>query len=169
MRPLPDVPTYLQVPIQPLILTRESYLAAIENCIGSAEYQTLYMQVNGVAKDVLDAGELACAWSLSSILHRFALLDEPQVNVPRLLQCMGNHNWYQIQKPRDGAVIVWDSRLGRKSRVHHYHIGFAKGNGLHKPFEAISAYDKTHVMTRHPYRLDGRVVIHRLWHNALNE
>jgi len=63
-----------------LILVK-TYLAAIENSVGSKMFRNLYAKVNGKNKDITENGNLSCALYVSSLLYLFKLIKDIHATV----------------------------------------------------------------------------------------
>ena len=133
--------------IKPLIV--DTYLAMINNAVGSRMFQSGYAEINGVKTDVLKAGELSCAMFVSSILSIFNLIDEPHTTVKSTVAKMGAAGWQKTEELEPGYVLVWEA-IDSGSGDLHTHIGFYTGND-----EAMSNDFKTKMITRHHYRYEG--------------
>lgn len=104
-----------------ILIVRDSYLALIENSVGANFWRNLYFKVNGRKRDILQEGELSCAFFVSVILLILGLIKEIHATVRGTLADMENMGWQEIEKPRLGSVLVWEEKLG------HLHIGFFMG------------------------------------------
>ena len=69
-------------------LTCKSYVAVIKNSIGTKMFRNFYAEINGQKKDVLENGELSCAFFASAILHLFQLIKEPHRTVASTIKDM---------------------------------------------------------------------------------
>ncbi len=76
-------------------------------------WQHLYVvDTDGIEQDVMNNGELSCAYMVSSVLTIFQLIDMPHATVRTTLERMHQTGWYQIDAPVEGAVVVWDEHIG---------------------------------------------------------
>lgn len=102
---------------------RESLHAALENSIGTARYRTLYRRMpDDTLDDVINNGDLACAYFCSDILRSFRLIDDTHTTVRVTLEALEKAGWYQVAEPEALAVIVWGEKHGDDGRPH-FHIG----------------------------------------------
>jgi hypothetical protein len=62
-------------------LSFETYLAVIENSIGSLVFKNLYVEIDGVQKDATEDGYFSCAFFVSSVLTMFKYTKE--IHPPR--------------------------------------------------------------------------------------
>jgi hypothetical protein len=106
--------------------TPRSYLATIENSVGSGIFRTLYFTVDdGRTLDVLEDGDLACASFVSSILYLFDLIGERHTTVKATVADMQEQGWYALSEPRVGAVIHWGfKKKDDGTQGKHHHLGF---------------------------------------------
>lgn len=109
------------------VIIYKSYLKAIENSIESRLFRNLYAKVNGEEKDILNGGELSCAYFVSHILLMFNLIDEGHATVKGTLADMEDSGWFKIEEPRIGAVLVWEESVQDDEGKMHDHIGFYIG------------------------------------------
>ncbi len=143
----------------------KSYLAAIKNSIGSRIFRKLYMYDKNTDRvvEVLQNGNLSCAYFVSSVLHHFGLLDGIRLNVEETAAAMKEQGWQTIKKPVPGSVIVWNKIYFKKSKSWHGHIGFFVGPG-----RAISTSSRLGVPVIHNLRPNGRKIVEILWHPRLS-
>jgi hypothetical protein len=143
----------------------KSYVAAIKNSIGTRAFRQLYMYDKDADRvvEVLQNGNLSCAYFVSSTLHHFGLLDNFRVNVEETATAMKAQGWQTIKKPVPGSVIVWNKMYFKKSKKRHGHIGFFVG-----PHRAISTSSHLGYPVIHNLRPNGRKIIEILWHPRLS-
>lgn len=114
--------TYMKKPVIEIDLSA-SYLAAIENSVGSDFFQNLFARVDGRKTDILRGGELSCAFFVSSLLLLFGLISRKHAKVDSTVRSMRRCGWQPIDRPRRGAVVVWGPKNFAKNQIHK-HIGF---------------------------------------------
>ena len=144
----------------------KNFLTRIEDSVGSNLFRSYY--VDGV--DVLENGDLSCAFFVSQILHMSGgLIEKPHCTVSGTISDMKKSGWYQISKPRKGCVVVWNPII--QNGNSHFHIGFYLGRG-----QAISNRSSMGFPGEHSLRYTGldknkktkKVKISALyWHDAL--
>src|SRR3989344_170532 len=105
------------------ILWRETYLAMINNSLGTKMFRNCYARVNGRRQDILRNGDLACAVYVSTILTFVQLLNCPHTTVTKTELAMKRAGWRRIKTPRAGAVIIWELKRWASGESHR-HIGF---------------------------------------------
>ena len=110
------------------VLKKESYLAAVKNSVGSKAYRTLVARVNGKKTDILENGELSCAFFVSTILHNFDLIEKIHATVKSTVVDLEKKGWKPKNKPAHGDVLVWESVIYPDGQ-QHTHIGFYIGSG----------------------------------------
>lgn len=102
-------------------LLSDTYLALIKNSVGAQFFQTLFARVHGRKKNILNGGELSCAFFVSAVLLLTKLIKEPHATVTGTEKDMRRCGWKQTQTLKRGSVIVWGKKHG------HKHIGFYLG------------------------------------------
>lgn len=145
----------------------ETYMATIKKSTGAKIFQNLYASINGKNKDIAENGSLSCARYASAILVMTGLIKGLHATVEGTVKDIENSGWKKIQKPRKGAVLVWEP--GPQSNWHP-HIGFYIGKD-----KAISNSTKKRVPARHHWTYgtteDGkpkRKVASIWWHDKLD-
>lgn len=101
----------------------ESYMAMVEGSVGSAQWRHLYVRREEDALDVIDDGDLACAYYVSSILHTFNLIDGGvHTTVVEIEHDLLQSGWSLVEEPCPGAIVFWGEKMGDDGRVHR-HLG----------------------------------------------
>ncbi|MCF7879070.1 MAG: hypothetical protein K9L95_06375, partial [Candidatus Omnitrophica bacterium] len=144
--------------------------AMIENSIGSRMFQHLYIKNKdqSQSKDVVQGGELSCAFFVSNILYFFDLIKTPHATVSSTEKDMKNFGWKEIDELKKGAVIVWE-KVKYESGEKHSHLGFYMGYN-----QAISNSFKKKVPHKHHFTYGEksepkhRKIKSILWHPDLN-
>lgn len=114
--------TFLQEEDHPLAL-RESLHAVLEGSTGTSMFRTLYRARDGVLEDVIDDGDLACAFFISTILSMFGLISNGVHTTVRMtLNDMDESEWIVVGEPEPLAVVLWGEKQGDDGRPH-LHIG----------------------------------------------
>ena len=115
------------------VLEFENYIEMIKKSVGSDLFQTIWAEVDGVRKDITDAGkgsgQLSCASHVSGVLLLFSghgLIKTRHAMTPGLIRDMEASGWHKIDEPKVGAVIHWE-KLTRDGTTNE-HIGFYIGN-----------------------------------------
>ncbi len=145
-------------------LIKETYLSVIKNSVGSKTYRSAYAKVNGRKKDILENGNLSCAYFVSSILTVFKLINTPHTTVKSTIKDMQKNGWHEIKRPRNDCVLVWGEKYFKESGETHSHIGFYIGKQ-----KAISNNSKKSTPTIHSYKKhDGRTIEKIFWHSKLD-
>jgi hypothetical protein len=98
---------------------RKTLFKLIENSIGTKLFRNNYFFIDGKSKDLLRNGELSCAFYVSSILYLLKLIKDIHTTVQRTIRDMEESGWYKIEKPKKGAVILYEP-----GKQGHYHLGF---------------------------------------------
>lgn len=117
-------PLYVYEPLTP---AHSELMGALCKELGSTAYRH-YFQVStaGETTDVVWNGDRACAFFVSRVLHRQALLACPHVRIASTLDCMAASGWEKDATERVGDVVVWDDVLGATQ-----HMGIVVGKGLY--------------------------------------
>lgn len=102
----------------------ESLYAALEGSVGTAQYRTLYRRMpDGTLDDVIDNGDLGCAYFVSSMLSAFGLISHGVHTTVRMtLSDMQESGWIEVGDPEPGSVVLWGEKHGDDGRPH-FHMG----------------------------------------------
>ena len=120
-----------KVKVETLLLP--SYLAFAEGSVGGQMFRKFYAKVNGKKLEVLRDGNYSCAIHITSILKIFSLIKDVQLTVHRAMDAMERAGWYEIKKPKVGAIVVWAAKPAAADRGREYdkaytptvrHMGF---------------------------------------------
>jgi hypothetical protein len=113
----------------PLAL-KESLYAVLEGSIESSMFRKLYGKHAGALEDVINNGDLACAFFVSSILSMFELISGGiHTTVQVTLEDMEASGWQRTDVPEALAVVLWGEKQGDDGRPH-FHIGICL-DGIH--------------------------------------
>ena len=113
--------------VKPLVFY--SYMAMIEDSVGSKMWRRNYALVNGKKTDVARNGELSCAYYVSTILATFRLIERHHLLMSSLVSDMERSGWKKVKIPKPGDVIVWGPKPKTdKDGVAHNHVGFYVGD-----------------------------------------
>lgn len=143
----------------------KNLLTFINGSIGTNLFRSYYL--NGI--DILDEGDLSCAFYVSSLLRMVDLIEKPHCTVSGTISDMELSGWYKIRKPKVGCVVVWEPIIQNGS--YHKHIGFYIGDN-----QAVSNRSSLGVPGEHALRYSGldkenhkqKAKISALyWHDAL--
>lgn len=150
-------------------LVLKSYLAAIRNSVGSNTWRNFYAVDNGIERDVLNDGDVSCAYFVSSITTMFGFSKSIHMTVGSTIKDLEESGWVNIDRPRDGAILLWEPQdFGEEGSFTH--IGFYVGNE-----RAISTSLRTHTPTEYDWHFrdyppegkTARQVEKILWHKKL--
>lgn len=109
----------------------DSYLAAINNAVGSDFFRDLFVKINGEQINVAGHGQRSCALLVSWILRVFNLIGGTHANTASTIKDIENSGWVRIDQPKIGCIILWEAMLQGEDKSQH--VGFYIGND-----EAIS-------------------------------
>ncbi len=86
---------------------RKNYLAMINGSVGTRMFQYLYVKdQTGEIKDVMLAGELSCAYYVSSLLCLFGMIDRPHATVATTVKRMDESgDWEKAAVSELGDVV----------------------------------------------------------------
>src|SRR5260221_511027 len=92
---------------KPTLALFDSYIATIDDSIGSNLFRHLYFKIGGDIIDVLEDGDLSCAVFVTTILYLFGLISERHTTVNGTIEDVEASGWRKIEAPRKGALILW--------------------------------------------------------------
>lgn len=146
------------------LLKKKNYLAMVRNSVKGENhmFRNLYALIDGVERDIVDDGNLSCAFFLSAVLYVNKLIKDMHANMSGFEKDLSTSGWQQIIEPREGAVLVWEPRPPEKQRAFQpteLHAGFYIGNE-----RAVSNGSRSTLMPEeHHYTYDGTRKIIRIW------
>ncbi len=151
------------------LLKKKSYLAMIHNAAHGENhmFRNLYATVDGIEQDIVDNGQLSCAFFVSAVLYVNKFIRDMHANMTGLEKDLVGSGWLQIDEPREGAILVWKAEVPTKKRTYQptgVHGGFFVGNG-----RAISnASENGGVPVEHDWTYNGTRKVERIyWHPML--
>ncbi|XKT75278.1 MAG: hypothetical protein ACJKSS_00600 [Patescibacteria group bacterium UBA2103] len=127
---------------------KETYLSMAKSAEGSKMFQTLWANVDGETKNILDDGDVSCAFFVSSLLKLFDLVDTPHATVSGLEKDLLRNNWKETTSPTSGTIIVWEKQAQANDDPHE-HVGIyleknkAISNSYKKRVPIIHDIDET--------------------------
>lgn len=149
----------------PRLALYKSYMSAVKNSAGSRFFRNLYyVEKDGRVPEVLQNGNLSCAYFVSTILRHFDLIGKWRVGVDEVVEEMKRYGWTAVVTPRPGDVIVWGKKCFKKSKKCHKHVGFIIGKG-----RAVSNSSGRKYPAIHGLRPDGRKIEGYFRHQRLEE
>jgi len=123
-------------------LIYQNYLEMIKASENSEMFRHVYVLNNNKKKDILENGELSCAYYVSCILKIFNLIDSkisPHSTVGGTIKNMLDNDWKVTKKLTAGNILIWEDGLGTDKKMHS-HLGFYLGKN-----RAISNQPKVEV------------------------
>ena len=144
--------------VKPLL--RDTYLAVINNSVGTAMFRNFYAEVDGVRSDIMRDGDLSCAFYVSAVLKMFGYISRLHGTVDGAVEDMRTSGWVDTKEPKPGDVIVWEKKKFDNGEEHN-HMGFYLGEN-----KAISNSDRERVPVIHEFE-PGRKVEAILTHPAV--
>ena len=150
------------------LLKHRNFSSYIEGSVGSNAYRHIFVcDDNGEERDIVEDGQLSCAYFASSAMLVAGLIKSVHATVASTLKDMEVSGWVRVSEPRPGCVILWASDL--EAGAQHAHVGFYVGND-----EAISNSTSERVPRRHHVTYgvndDGtpkRPIVSYWWHSDL--
>lgn len=157
----------------------KSLLAITNNAVKSDNYlfRNLYAEENGKEIDILEDGLNSCAIFVNFILLALGLVKSSHATVYSTEKDLVVSGWYEIEKPKPGAIIVWEKKVFKKgllgnNNIQQSHIGFCVGEG-----EAVSngsqgsGFPMKHHITygTNPDGAPVRKIEKIYWHDQLND
>lgn len=145
----------------------KNFLLHFQNSIGSQLFRNYFVE----DKDVLENGDLSCAYYVSSILVLHGLIDRPHFTVPGTLYSMEKAGWTQINHLKKGCIVVWGSV--HQNGADHKHLGVYIGDQ-----QAISNRSSLGMPGEHPLHYSGldkdgnkkkAPVLAYYWHSAFDK
>ncbi len=115
----------------------KTFLTMARKAIGITMFQNFYGAINGKSKDLVENGNLSCAFFVSALLHFFKLINEPHLTVSGLQKDMELSNWRKVRQPKIGDILFWEP-INFGSGAKHAHVGIFIGKN-----KAISNNSKT--------------------------
>ena len=114
----------------------ESYLAMVNNSVGSNLFRNFYIESeDGEKQDVMNDGEVSCAYHVSAILYLFDQQEKAHATVSSALKDLIRHDWEELnfKSEKDlelGDLIIWEAiEFDEEPGILHPHIGFYVGEG----------------------------------------
>lgn len=108
-------------------LVKETYLKMIENAEGTRLFNSAFVKNKKTEEviDVLNDGELSCAFFVSSILTLVGLSKRPHSTVKTVFkELVESEQWELINdSPLPGDVVVWE-KVTFEDGTENEHIGF---------------------------------------------
>ncbi|MEF2175676.1 MAG: hypothetical protein V3575_04340, partial [Candidatus Absconditabacteria bacterium] len=138
----------------------------INNSVGSRIFKNAFFDDGkGQLVDVLDDGDLSCAYFVSSILNILGIINSVHCTVKGTLQAMEKNGWTKnefksIEKVSIGSIILWENNFGKDGS--HYHIGFYIGDNL-----AVSNCSSQKAICKHPVDYNGEAKVIGIYYHSL--
>lgn len=111
----------------------DTYIAVVKNSVGSKMFRNSYAKVGDKKTDIMENGNVSCAWFASSLLYLFKLIKDVHATVDGTVRDLEQSGWRKIAEPKVGSVLVWE-KMDFGNKNFHKHIGFYIGDN-----KAISA------------------------------
>ena len=128
------------------LLKKETLLAMIEGSLGTKMFRHLYAIVGGEERDLLQDGQLSCAFYVSKMLVMNDLLPSSHATLAGLERTLeASSEWQKTEELTPGCLVVWEPwELGENGP--HGHVGFYIGGE-----EVVSHKDDACAPTKHHY------------------
>jgi len=151
-------------------LFKDTYLAIIKNACGSVMWSNCYALVNGEKKDIVQDGELSCAFFVASILKVFDFIQTLHFTVKGTEKDLKKSGWERISissKMPKSSIIIWEKKLLPDKQLRklgkHIHIGFYIGD---KKAVSLWAYHNFPVIHHWTYN-KSRKIIRVYWNKQI--
>jgi len=133
------------------ICFRKSYLAAINNAVGSRMFASFFLEIDGVEQEVLAAGESTCAYFVPFVLKGFDLTQSLHLTVDGTRRDLLEFGWRVVDQEEmfPGAILTWEPK--EFAEEPHRHIGVYVGDN-----QAVSASAQEKTVVRHVVDRGGR-------------
>ena len=143
----------------------DSYMAFTKNSVGSKSWSQYYADIDGVKTEIVQDGNLACAYFVSSVLRIFNLIERVHMTVPRTVADMKESGWAEIDKARPGAVVVYDDAHFSNGSFPHIGICTSGETAISNNYKAGTPIEHNIVITNE----DGseRKIVGYYWHSQL--
>ena len=142
-------------------LTYKNYLTVIKNSANSKMFRHIYISENDEEKDILEEGQLSCAYYVSCILKLFNLINQeisPHAVVGGLVKNILNNGWKETKELKIGNILLWEEKSG------HQHLGFYLGKN-----KAISHCHEKKTPTIHHYTYNNERKIIKIFTHKIVE
>jgi hypothetical protein len=125
----------------------KNYLALIHNSLGSQLFKNRYAQVAGESQDLVEDGNLSCAFYVSSLCLLQGLISSLHLTVDGTVSDLLNSGWHKLDQAQaqEGDILGWGP-----SATGHKHIGFYLGGD-----QAISNSSSAKVISQHHWLFEG--------------
>lgn len=157
------------------IQKRKSLLAILDNILHGGDnytFRNLYARdENGKEYDILEDGKNGCGVFISWILLTLELIKRPHSTIQGTEKDLIESGWFEIDKPRPGAILLWEEKKGIHSflggaPVLHRHIGFYIGGDQAVSNDSLG----TGFPWQHHYTYNDTRKIEKIyWHSSLDQ
>ena len=113
---------------KPVFELKKTLVSTVNGSVGSKMFRKCHFNIRNKSTEVLDNGDLACAFYVSTILIMFSLIKELHTTVLALEKDMIDSGWKRIENPRVGSVIIYGPKTYESGKIHR-HLGFFVGAG----------------------------------------
>jgi len=141
----------------------KTYLSFIKKSVDSRMFQSVYFSNKRQILDIAQEGQLSCAVYVSSVLRIFGLIQKGHATVEGTMKDMKKSGWYEIPKPKKGAVLVWEAKKFKGGM--HRHNGFYMGRGKAISNSATKRSPQVHHWTYNNTRKVEKI----FWHRKLGQ
>jgi len=159
------------------LLFKENYLALIKNSVGTKMFRNCFFLIDDQLKvgqspargrgrkiDVLNNGDLACAYFVSGILKMLDLIGDLHTTVKSTISDIKRSGWRETKVLKEGAILVWEKK--KYDDGWHSHIGFYIGN--QKAISNHSSDGRNKTPKIHHFTYNNKRKIEKIfWHNKL--
>lgn len=104
------------------LVPKATYLSVIKGSVGTEMFRNNYALIDGTQEDILDDGQLSCAFFVSFILRAFGLIQDLHARTIGTVKDLEESGWRKTDTPHQGDVVIWED-MQQKSGIFP-HIGF---------------------------------------------
>lgn len=104
------------------LLPKATYLSVIKGAVGASMFRHNYARVEGEDRDILDDGQLSCAFFVSFVLRAFGLIKTLHTRTEGTVKDLERSGWQRTETPHEGDVVVWEAMQQRSGVFPH--LGF---------------------------------------------
>ena len=92
------------------ILKKKNYLAIINHSVDTKLFTKLYIGDGKNVKEILENGNLSCAYFVTCILKIFDLIKTPHTTVSGTQKDLEESGWKKIKTRKTGCLLLWEKK-----------------------------------------------------------
>ncbi len=102
--------------------TFDTYLAMIQNSVGSRAFQDMWMRQATHKVNITKQGSVSCAFFVSTIMSSLRYIYAVHATVAGTIRDLEISGWTKVRSPKPGAILIWEEKIHPSGP--HTHIGF---------------------------------------------